>query len=281
MTFFAKPGTSPTGTRDGCTLGRRGIFIGKVEPFRGDWQLTNPQMVLFGDDATTVTTATLSLESIGPSTRSTRSPRASSPGTSRRPSRFALDRRRRRARAAARRRARASTTLLDAAHGARLDPRPRRPGRRSARPSTGSGSRRRWSPSWCWPGARRACARWAPGPHRRRRRAAGGVRRAAAVRAHRAASARSAREIEHDLAQPHPMNRLLQGEVGSGKTLVALRAMLRVVDSGGQAALLAPDRGARPAAPPLDHRAARRPRGRRDARRRRRGAPPSSCSPAR
>jgi ATP-dependent DNA helicase RecG len=47
-------------------------------------------------------------------------------------------------------------------------------------------------------------------------------------------------QIEDDLAQPHPMNRLLQGEVGSGKTLVALRAMLRVVDSGGQAALLAP-----------------------------------------
>ncbi|WGL53674.1 ATP-dependent DNA helicase RecG [Nocardioides sp. BP30] len=48
------------------------------------------------------------------------------------------------------------------------------------------------------------------------------------------------RQLEHDLAQPHPMNRLLQGEVGSGKTLVAFRAMLRVVDSGGQAALLAP-----------------------------------------
>ncbi|KAA1426314.1 ATP-dependent DNA helicase RecG [Nocardioides antri] len=47
-------------------------------------------------------------------------------------------------------------------------------------------------------------------------------------------------QIADDLAQPHPMNRLLQGEVGSGKTLVALRAMLRVVDSGGQAALLAP-----------------------------------------
>ncbi|MBB3040572.1 DEAD/DEAH box helicase [Nocardioides soli] len=47
-------------------------------------------------------------------------------------------------------------------------------------------------------------------------------------------------QIEADLAQDHPMNRLLQGEVGSGKTLVALRAMLRVVDSGGQAALLAP-----------------------------------------
>jgi ATP-dependent DNA helicase RecG len=47
-------------------------------------------------------------------------------------------------------------------------------------------------------------------------------------------------EIEGDLAAPHPMHRLLQGEVGSGKTIVALRAMLAVVDSGGQAALLAP-----------------------------------------
>ncbi len=47
-------------------------------------------------------------------------------------------------------------------------------------------------------------------------------------------------DLEADLARPHPMNRLLQGEVGSGKTLVALRAMLRVVDSGAQAALLAP-----------------------------------------
>jgi ATP-dependent DNA helicase RecG len=43
-----------------------------------------------------------------------------------------------------------------------------------------------------------------------------------------------------ELARPHPMHRLLQGEVGSGKTVVALRAMLQVVDAGGQAALLAP-----------------------------------------
>ena len=47
-------------------------------------------------------------------------------------------------------------------------------------------------------------------------------------------------DIEADLAQTHPMHRLLQGEVGSGKTIVALRAMLTVVDSGGQAVLLAP-----------------------------------------
>ena len=47
-------------------------------------------------------------------------------------------------------------------------------------------------------------------------------------------------EIEKDLSNKYPMHRLLQGEVGSGKTVVALRAMLSVVDSTGQAALLAP-----------------------------------------
>ncbi|MFJ8790162.1 ATP-dependent DNA helicase RecG [Streptomyces sp. NPDC102462] len=47
-------------------------------------------------------------------------------------------------------------------------------------------------------------------------------------------------EIFDDLATDHPMHRLLQGEVGSGKTMVALRAMLAVVDAGGQAAMLAP-----------------------------------------
>ncbi|MDO7882555.1 ATP-dependent DNA helicase RecG [Salinibacterium soli] len=47
-------------------------------------------------------------------------------------------------------------------------------------------------------------------------------------------------EIASDLAGDVPMNRLVQGEVGSGKTLVALRAMLAVAESGGQSALLAP-----------------------------------------
>ena len=49
-----------------------------------------------------------------------------------------------------------------------------------------------------------------------------------------------AAEIADDMAQEWPMQRLLQGEVGSGKTVVALRAMLSVVDAGAQAALLAP-----------------------------------------
>src|SRR5271165_6809561 len=46
--------------------------------------------------------------------------------------------------------------------------------------------------------------------------------------------------IADDLAREHPMHRLLQGEVGSGKTIIALRAMLQVVDAAGQAVLLAP-----------------------------------------
>ena len=51
---------------------------------------------------------------------------------------------------------------------------------------------------------------------------------------------RVGKEISSDLASPSPMNRLLQGDVGSGKTVVALRAMLQVADSGGQSAMLAP-----------------------------------------
>jgi ATP-dependent DNA helicase RecG len=47
-------------------------------------------------------------------------------------------------------------------------------------------------------------------------------------------------EISAGLGRAHPMHRLLQGDVGSGKTVIALRAMLQTVDSGGQAALLAP-----------------------------------------
>lgn len=49
-----------------------------------------------------------------------------------------------------------------------------------------------------------------------------------------------AKTIAEEMTAGHPMHRLLQGEVGSGKTVVAVRAMLTVVDSGGQAALLAP-----------------------------------------
>ena len=54
------------------------------------------------------------------------------------------------------------------------------------------------------------------------------------------AQKRVAEEIERDMASPHPMNRLVQGDVGSGKTVVALMAVLTAVENGYQAALMAP-----------------------------------------
>ena len=76
------------------------------------------------------------------------------------------------------------------------------------------------------------------------------------------------------------MHRLLQGEVGSGKTIVALRAMLAVIDSGGQAALLAPTEVLAAQHHRSITRDARRPRRGRHARRQRASAPGSRCSPA-
>jgi ATP-dependent DNA helicase RecG len=54
------------------------------------------------------------------------------------------------------------------------------------------------------------------------------------------AQKRSIREIIADMREPHPMNRLLQGDVGAGKTFVAMAAMLLAIDSGADAALMAP-----------------------------------------
>ena len=132
---------------------------------------------------------------------------------------------------------RASSTVMP---GAALDPRPRRlePGRcrPEALPLRGGAG----APARARPAARGAPGRW--------------VRRARAGRDDGLLAAFDARLpfeltggqreigdlVADELARDHPMNRLLQGEVGSGKTLVALRAMLQVVDAGGQAALLAP-----------------------------------------
>jgi len=54
------------------------------------------------------------------------------------------------------------------------------------------------------------------------------------------AQSRVIAEIRHDLAAPHQMNRLLQGDVGSGKTVVAIAAMLLAIEAGCEAALMAP-----------------------------------------
>ena len=55
-----------------------------------------------------------------------------------------------------------------------------------------------------------------------------------------AAQQRTLAEINHDLAQPHPMHRLLQGDVGSGKTIVAALAALAAIEAGFQVAVMAP-----------------------------------------
>ena len=80
------------------------------------------------------------------------------------------------------------------------------------------------------------------GRHRLRGRAGGGWsgRWPGSPSSSPARSGASSGEIAADMARPEPMNRLLQGDVGSGKTVVAFAAMLLAVQSGWQAAIMAP-----------------------------------------
>lgn len=236
ISFFAKNRGTAQWQQDRMPVGRRGIFLGKVGRFRHEWQLTNPQLVLFGDKDEDA--AQLSLDAIGefypiyPLTKGVDS------WDIQRAVAFAL-------------------TVLDDVPD--VIPAPVREQydlldvrtalQRIHNPQEYaeiSSAQRRFR-------FEEALVTQLVLAKRRR------LLRAQAARARTGdqgglLAAFDARlpfeltdgqreigaEIEHDLAQPHPMNRLLQGEVGSGKTLVALRAMLRVVDSGGQAALLAP-----------------------------------------
>ena len=114
-------------------------------------------------------------------------------------------------------------------------PRRRRDGSRAAQVGRGPGPPGGAGPA---PARRRARARGAPGAPARR--PAHRLRRLAPVHPDRGPAQGGRGASRRTSPGPHPMQRLLQGEVGSGKTVVALRAMLTVVDSGGQAALLAP-----------------------------------------
>ncbi|WP_372727864.1 ATP-dependent DNA helicase RecG [Nocardioides sp.] len=236
MSFFAKKEYVAQWQAGRLAVGRKGIFVGQVGRFRDEWQLTNPQMALFGDKGDD--TALMAVDAIGayyplyPLTKGVDSwdiQRAVAfaltvvddlPELMPAPVReryglvdahtalhwiHAPDDQDQIARA--QRRFRFDEALVTQIVLARRRDAVRRLG---ARPRTGG---------------------------------AGGLLAAFDARlpfeltaGQRAIGA----EIDADLARDHPMNRLLQGEVGSGKTLVALRAMLRVVDSGGQAALLAP-----------------------------------------
>jgi ATP-dependent DNA helicase RecG len=236
MSFFAKRKHMSEWQESRLRRGRRGIFLGKVGTFRGEWQLTNPQMVLFGDAEEDA--AQLSLDKlkeyypIYPLTKGVDS------WDIQRAVAFAL-------------------TVVDdipdllpavirSEHGL-LDIRtalewihaPRDQGE-IARAQRRFRFEEALVTQLVLARRRRATrvlgARARPGRDdgvlaefdaRLPFELTAGQREVGAV-------------IDADLAQPHPMNRLLQGEVGSGKTVVALRAMLRTIDSGGQAALLAP-----------------------------------------
>ena len=239
MTFFAQQSRIGKWNEQRFKLGRRGIFMGKVGTFRGDWQLTNPQMVLFGDDGEAgEDLAALSLESIGPLYPIYPLTKDVESWDLQKAISFAR-------------------TMLDEVP--ELVPQPVRDEFRVLDARTAID--RIHAPE-TWAEVHRARHRFrfeealvtqlVLGRRRRAVRRMGARPRDGGDGALLAAfdarlpfeltagQAGIGAQIEEDLANPYPMNRLLQGEVGSGKTLVALRAMLRVVDSGGQAALLAP-----------------------------------------
>src|SRR6478609_2053377 len=235
MSFFAQSKRIADWNADRLAEGRQGIFIGKVGSFRGDWQLTNPQMVLFGSGGEDL--AELSLETlrayypIYPLTKGVDS------WDIQKAIAFALtvvedvpD--------LLPQQVRDQYDLVDARQALTWIHAP-------DDYSEISRAQRRFRFEEALVTqlvlARRRRAVQALGA--RARTGGGGLLAAFDARLPfelTAGQREIGAQIETDLAQPHPMNRLLQGEVGSGKTLVALRAMLRVVDSGGQAALLAP-----------------------------------------
>ena len=238
MSFFAKSkGVSEWHARR-LSVGQRGVFIGQVSTFRGQWQLTNPTMALFGQqddtDDETVGAAVGSIKALFPLYPQTKGVDS---WDLQRAVAFAL-------------------TVVEELP----DPLPEGVRRAHRLPDLATALHHIHAPD-SWPqvqGAQRrfrfdealvtqlvmARRRAALAELEGRARTGGGGLLAAFDErlpfALTAGQDQVSADITDDLARSHPMNRLLQGEVGSGKTVVALRAMLRVVDSGGQAALLAP-----------------------------------------
>ena len=238
MSFFAKKKSVSEWQARRLSVGRKGVFIGKANQFRGEWQLTNPTMALFGADDGDGSEQMATVEALGelyplyPLTKGVEHWDLQRAITFARtvvgdlsevlpdPVREQYD-------------VLDVRTAYDWIHAPDDFGQVRRAQRRF-----------RFEEALVTQlvlGRRRRAVR-ALGAHAR----SGGDGALLAAFDERlpfeltAGQREVGARIEHDLAQPHPMNRLLQGEVGSGKTVVALRAMLRTVDSGGQAALLAP-----------------------------------------
>ena len=232
MTFFAKNQRVASSFQGKYAKGRRGLFLGQVGRFRDEWQLTNPQMFLFGSDDIGAVIEIPPFYPIYPLTKGVQT--------------WDLER----AVSFARTVVEVPDDVLPEAvrreHGL-LDLRAAYDQVHAPDdyPQVTAAHRRfRFEEA--------LVTQLVLGRRRRTTRALGARARDGGDGALLAAfdarlpfeltrgQQQVGEQIAADLAQPHPMNRLLQGEVGSGKTLVALRAMLRVVDSGGQAALLAP-----------------------------------------
>jgi ATP-dependent DNA helicase RecG len=235
MSFFAKSAHVSEWQANRLPVGRRGVFVGQVSTFRNEWQLTNPQMVLFGasdDGESDLTLGSMpALYPLYPQIKGVDS--------------WDLQR---------------AVTFARSVLDEVPDPIPPEVRAGYGLPDLHTALDHIHAPD-TWDQIRSAQRRFrfeealvtqlVLARRRAELAALGGQPRTGGRGLLAAFDARLpftltagqeaiSAEIEADLARSHPMNRLLQGEVGSGKTLVALRAMLRVVDSGGQAALLAP-----------------------------------------
>ncbi|GAA3536311.1 ATP-dependent DNA helicase RecG [Nocardioides daeguensis] len=239
MTFFAKSQHMAAWHERRVAVGSRGVFLGKADRFRDQWQLTNPQLSIFGmgdaDDEDSAVREVLEFGALYPIYPLTKGLQTWDVARAVKFARSVVEELPEVLPAALRE----EYDVLDIDRAYEWVHRP------ETRDQVALAHHRfRFEEA--------LVTQLVLGRRRRARRAEGATARSGGAGRLLAAfddrlpfeltagQASVGREIEHDLAQPHPMNRLLQGEVGSGKTLVALRAMLRVVDSGGQAALLAP-----------------------------------------
>ena len=238
MTFFAKNAGTAHWQAGRLSVGRRGLFLGKAGRFRDHWQLTNPTMLLFGlaegdeDEVRATADAISGLYPIYPLTKGVEHWDLQRAATFARSVLTDLPE-------VVPDAVRARYDVLDARTALDWIHAPDEQAQVDA-------ARRRYRFEEA------LVTQVVLGRRRRALRAAGAQARdggdgalldafdARLPFALTSGQREIGAEIDRDLAQAHPMNRLLQGEVGSGKTLVALRAMLRTVDSGGQAALLAP-----------------------------------------
>ncbi|GAA1803661.1 ATP-dependent DNA helicase RecG [Luedemannella flava] len=234
LTFFGKAAGALAWRQKELTVGRWGLFAGTVGEYQGRRQLTHPEYVLLGDEASDDAVAEYAgaLIPVYPSTSALKTWQIG------KCVRLALD---------------TLGPLPDPMPGRIRGERRLMPLREALReihmPTSREGlaiARRRlaWDEAFAVQVAlvqrKRRAASWPATP---RPVSSDGLLAAfdAALPYELTAGQRAVGDqVAADLAEPHPMHRLLQGEVGSGKTVCAVRAMLQVVDAGGQAALLAP-----------------------------------------